>query len=70
MARPVPGAVGMREHEDEGVWRHHEDDGNDDGHKDTVPEPSSALLVFSGIVALAGWTVRRRKQAIIPTNLA
>ncbi len=62
--RPTPVAVGMGEHEDQGGWRHHDDDGDDDGQKTAVPEPSTALLVFSGITALAGWRVRRRKPEI------
>jgi hypothetical protein len=66
--QPTPRAVGMNE--DEGGWRHHDDEGDDDGHKTPVPEPSTALLVFSGISALAGWRVRSRKQEITPTNLA
>jgi len=52
------------ENEGEGGWRHHHDaDGedNDDGrHQTPVPEPSTGLLVFSGISALAGWRLRRR----------
>jgi hypothetical protein len=67
--RPIPHAVGMHEQENEGSWRPH-DDGDDDGHKTAVPEPSTALLVFSGISALAGWRVRRRKQESTSTNLA
>ena len=67
---PTPGTVGMGEHEGQGGWHPRDDDGGDDGHKTPVPEPSSALLVFSGIAALAGWTVRYRKQEITPTNRA
>jgi len=67
---PTPRTVGMGEHEGQGGWHPRDDDGDDDSHKTFVPEPSSALLVFSGIAALAGWTVRRRKQEITPTNLA
>ena len=67
---PTPGTVGMGEHEGQGAWHPRDDEGDDDGHKTPVPEPASALLVFSGIAALAGWTVRRRKQEITPTNLA
>jgi hypothetical protein len=50
-------------HDDDGGWRHHDDDGGDDDHggKTPVPEPSTALLVFSGISALAGWRVRQRR---------
>jgi hypothetical protein len=50
-------------HADHGGWRHH-DDSADDGHvtNTQVPEPSSALLVFSGISALAGWGVRQRAK--------
>jgi hypothetical protein len=43
-------------------WRHHDDDGeDDDGHggKTAVPEPSTALLLFSGISVLAGLRSRR-----------
>jgi hypothetical protein len=50
------------EHED--GWRHHEDDGDDDGHHSgTVPEPSTGFLVFSGISALTAWRLRRRNSA-------
>jgi hypothetical protein len=55
-------------HDDHGSWRHHDDD-EDDGHVSNtqVPEPSSALLVFSGISALAGWRVRQRaKESDLP----
>jgi hypothetical protein len=68
--RQTAGVVDMREHEGDSTWSHHDDDGDDDGHKTSVPEPSTALLVFSGISALAGWRVRRRKQEITPRNLA
>ena len=52
------------EHEDGDVWRHHDDDGDDDGHHSgTVPEPSTGFLVFSGISALAAWRLRRRNSA-------
>jgi len=50
-------------------WRHHhDDDGEDDddghGHHQTpVPEPSTGLLLFSGISALAAWRLRRRAIA-------
>jgi hypothetical protein len=67
---PSPRAVGIGEHDDQGGWRPRDDDGDDDGHKTPVPEPPSALLVFSGMAALVGWTVRRRRQEITPTNLA
>ena len=62
--RPTPRVGGMRD-DDDGGWRHHDDDGEDDddhGGKTAVPEPSTALLVFSGISALAGWKLRRRIQ--------
>ena len=50
-------------HEGEGSWRNHDDDGGDDDHdggKTSVPEPSSALMLASGLSALAGWRLRRR----------
>jgi len=66
----IPRSWGM--HDDDGGWRHHEDDGGDDDHggKTPVPEPSSALLVLSGITALAGSRLRGRKQQARSANLA
>jgi hypothetical protein len=51
-------------HDDHGGWRHHDDDDDDDGHVSNtqVPEPSSALLLFSGISAVAAWKVRQRAK--------
>jgi len=52
--------------EGNGGWRrHHDDDGedNDGHHQTTVPEPSTGLLLFSGISALAAWQLRRRAIA-------
>jgi hypothetical protein len=49
--------------EDEGPWRHHDDDGEEDDHeggKTSVPEPSTALMLASGLSALAGWRLRYR----------
>jgi hypothetical protein len=52
------------EHEDGDGWRHHDDDGDGETrHSGTVPEPSTGLLVFSGISALAGWRLRRLHSA-------
>lgn len=60
-------------HEGEGGWRHHDDDGEDDddhGGKTPVPEPSTGLLLFSGVSALAGWRLRHRVQRGTSADLA
>lgn len=56
-------------HDNKG-WKHHDDDGNEDGHTASVPEPATGFLVFSGITALAGWRLRRRSARNTPANLA
>src|SRR5258705_655817 len=66
-----PGSWTLHEQEGEGGWRHHDDDGDDDGHvnKAAIPEPSTGLLLFSGVSALAGWRLRHRIQRNTPADI-